>query len=208
MYLLSAPNIPKIKFIAFKAFRFIPMNPLILSLCLIICLCIAQSTSFSNGASVPFLNVYMKSFNSQTKQTVPFYWGPSGKFEFYQSAENPSESLIQVTFPSHQTNNTFLLNSNEIHGLQSFVKYAKIVEFVVLSFPAKQIALSEDSKYCGLFSDEEYTFDIDMPINPIGKDESSHERLEFSFVFDLKYEDQMNQIYSFLEHICQLRIKD
>ena len=83
-----------------------------------------------------------------------------------------------------------------------------IVEFVKLQFTASQIALSEyDPKYCGLFSDEDYTFDIDMPINPIRKDESSNDRLEFSFEFDLKNEDQMNQIYSFLENVGQKKIK-
>jgi len=171
-------------------------------------LCLFASLSLVYNDSIPFLNVFMKSVNTKTLQTLPFYWGPSGNFEFYQNDASPGDSIIEVTFFANQGSNGFSLNQTQIQSLQSYVQYSKIVEFVKLQFTASQIALSEyDPKYCGLFSDEEYTFDIDMPINPIGKDETSNDRLEFSFEFDLKNEDQMNQIYSFLENVGQKKIK-
>lgn len=167
-------------------------------------LCLFALISSSCGEPIPFLNVFMKALNTKTLQTLPFYWGPSGNFELFQDTSDPANSMIQLTFSARQGSNHFLLNQTQVQAIQNYVKYQKIVDFVVLKFPASQIALSQyNSKYCGLFSDEEDTYDIDMPINPIGKDESSNLRLEFNFEFDLKYQDKMSEIYSFLDTICR-----
>ena len=179
------------------------MSKLLVALCLLASVSFVFSTLTENNET-PFLNVYMKIVNTKTLQVIGLYWGPSGTFELHKNPTNPDQSLIHVNIVASGNNSKLTaLNQTQIQALQQYVVYAKILDSITLQFPASQIALSEyDSKYCGLFSDEEYTFDIDMPINPIGKDESSNTRLEFSFLFDLPYEDQMNQVYSFLDDIC------
>lgn len=160
------------------------------------------SVAFSD--TIPFLNVYMKSYDTRERKVTSYYWGVSGNITFYEDYQNPEQTTLAVSL--FETDK-FFLNASQVQSIQNFVEFHKNNDFVWLEFKALQIALSEyDSKYCGLFSDEEFTFDIDMPINPIGKDESSHIRFEFNFMFDLKYEDTMNQKYDFLEAICKRRI--
>ena len=163
------------------------------------------SFSVVYSETIPFLNVYMKSYNNVTKQIISYYWGPSGNITFSLDLAKPNQSIIDVSL--FETNK-FFLNGTQVESIKNFVNYRKINDFVILEFPATQIALSEyDSNNCGLFSDIEYTFDIDMPLNPIGKDESSNLRFEFSFLFDLTYQETLEERYNFLEAICKQRIK-
>ena len=155
--------------------------------------------------TVPFLNVYMKAYDTKTHRVEAFYWGPSGNITFYLNETNPEKSSLRVSVFETLHNS---LNQSQLTDLKAFVKYTKVVNFVWMEFQSTQLALSEyDKKYCGLFSDIEYTFDIDMPINPIGKDESSNWRLEFSFLFDLTYQGSLEKTYSFLDALCRKRIK-
>lgn len=179
------------------------MSKLLVALCLLVSISFVCSTLTENN-EIPFLSVFMKIVNTKTLQTMGLYWGPSGTFELHKNPTNPGQSLIHINIVASGNNSKHTaLNQTQIQALQQYVVYAKILDSITLQFPASQLALSEyDSKYCGLFSDVEYTFDLDMPINPIGKDESSNMRLEIDFMFDLNYEEQMNQVYSFLDAIC------
>lgn len=155
--------------------------------------------------TIPIQNVYLKSVTYPGLQVTSYYWGVSGNLTTFENTQKPERTALIISL--FETSDQ-ILNNSQLQSLENFVKFTKRSNWVSLEFEASQIALSEyNKKYCGLFYDIEDTFDLDMPLNPLGKDESSQVRLEINFVFDISYQDIMLQKYEFLEEICKRRIK-
>lgn len=78
----------------------------------------------------------------------------------------------------------------------------RVGNFFQLHFKANQISNSVyDSHECGLFFDEEETFDIDLPINVrVG---SSEKRLIFNFIFASEYQEALEPEFGQLMSYCK-----
>jgi hypothetical protein len=156
--------------------------------------------------SFRFLNVYSKSYDlsSLNSTTRSYLWGASGQIAFFLDRRTLPIEQIWVRF---EKENQTALTEEELESLSNFGRIVKNdANELVFSFSPTQIAASEyDPNLCGLFSDEEYTFDIDMPI--YRKDRKNSERFFLSFLFDLKDQGDLEKIYDKLNEICLKNIQ-
>ena len=149
--------------------------------------------------TIPFANVYMRSYNVKDKKVTSYYWGPSGNFTLNQNADPRLTTITLTLLESAETK----LSPEVEASLAQYVDFQRVAgNFVIMTYKATQISISEyDSKRCGLFQDTEDTYDIDMPIDMKSEQQLEY-RLEFSYVFDVNYSDILDSKYQYLENIC------
>lgn len=152
--------------------------------------------------TIPFQHVFMQTQKLHSTNATTFYWGLPGNLTINFDLSNPLNSKIIISIKENLSNQ---LNETKVGKLNNYLNLKKQYNYVEMVFNASQISKSDyESDKCGLFFDEEETFDIDIPINTKEED-GENIKLLFNFIFDNEYEDILKEKYFILENICNLQ---